>query len=174
VLGSLRWGRKLKGLHMPDIIPLGWFHTAVAIIALIAGYYSIAKYKVISLDETTGKIYVTATFLTAVTALMIFQHDGPGVAHGLAVLTLGGLLVGTVAAKTKLFGDLSKYIQALGYTVTLLFHMIPAITDALLRLPVGDPVLTSIEDPILKGFYLAFLVAFLVTITLQMRWLKKQ
>jgi len=159
---------------MPDMIPLGWFHTIAAIIALIAGYYSIAKFKIISLDDMTGKIYVIMTFLTAATALMIFQRGEAGPGHALAVLTLGALFVGTIAAKTKLFGGFSKYIQALSYTVTLLFHMIPAITDALLRLPVGDPVLTSIDAPILKGFYLAFLVAFLVTVTMQFRWLKKQ
>ena len=40
--------------------------------------------------------------------------------------------------------------------------MIPAITDFLLRLPVGDPVLTNPEDPILMGFILAFVVIFIV------------
>ena len=65
-------------------------------------------------------------------------------------------------------------MQAIGYSATLLFHCIPAVTDGLLRLPVGDPVLTSIEDPILRMSYLGLLIAFLVGITFQLRWIKRQ
>jgi len=52
--------------------------------------------------------------------------------------------------------------------------MIPAITDGLLRLPAGDPILTNPDDPMLKKFYLAFLVIFLVGYVMQFQWLKKQ
>ena len=64
--------------------------------------------------------------------------------------------------------------MAISYSGTLLFHCIPAITDGLLRLPVGDPVLKSIEDPVLKMCYLALLVAYLIGITFQLRWIKRQ
>jgi hypothetical protein len=76
--------------------------------------------------------------------------------------------------KIKLFGSFSKYFQALGYTSTLLFHMIPAITDFLRRLPVGDPFVDSLEDPLLVSFQLAFLLIFFVGIIAQIFWLKKQ
>ena len=49
--------------------------------------------------------------------------------------------------------------------------MIPAITDGLRRLPVGDPFIDSLEHPILMKFYLAFLLAFVVGVALQCRWL---
>ena len=52
--------------------------------------------------------------------------------------------------------------------------MIPAITDGLLRLPVADPILSNPHDPMLKKFYLAFLVIFLVGYVMQFLWLKKQ
>ena len=90
------------------------------------------------------------------------------------MLTLGALLVGTTAATTKLFGKLSRYVQALSFTATLLFHAIPAVTDALMRLPPGDPILDSIEDPILRLCYLALLVAFLIGVSLQLRWIHRQ
>ena len=35
--------------------------------------------------------------------------------------------------------------------------MIPAITDFLRRLPVGDPFIDSFDSPVLEGFHLAFL-----------------
>ena len=75
---------------------------------------------------------------------------------------------------TTLFGRFSRYVRAVSYSATLLFHCIPAITDALLRLPIGDPVLTSIEDPVLKLCYLVLLVLFLVGAILQLRWIHRQ
>ncbi len=135
---------------MPEIIPLGWFHTATGIVALVSGGFALTKFKEITLRTRSGQIYLAMTLITAGTALAIFQHGEFGPAHGLAVMTLVALAIGTVASTTNLFGKLSRYVRAVSYSVTLLFHSIPAVTDGLLRLPVGDPVLTSIDDPIMK------------------------
>jgi uncharacterized membrane protein len=159
---------------MPEIIPLGWFHTAMGIIALVSGGITLARYKEISPETRSGQVYLAATLITAGTALAIFQHGVFGPAHALAVMTLLALATGTLAATTTLFGKLSRYVQAVSYSATLLFHCIPAITDALLRLPVGDPVLKSIEDPILRMCYLGLLLLFLVGVSLQLRWIYRQ
>jgi transposase len=74
----------------------------------------------------------------------------------------------------KPFGKLSRHVQAVSYSATLLFHSIPAVTDGLLRLPPGDPVLQSIEDPLLKMCYLGLLALFLVGVSLQLRWIRRQ
>lgn len=159
---------------MPEITLLGWIHTIIAIIALVAGFYTLAVYKVITPDQRTGKVYLVCTLIAAVTALMIYKHGGFGPAHGLAVLTLLALVGGIVVTEIPIFARIAKYLQAFCFSGTLLFHMIPAITDGLLRLPVGDPVLTNPHDPLLQKFYLAFLVIFLVGYVLQFRWLKRQ
>lgn len=159
---------------MPEIIPLGWFHTAMGIIALVSGGITLARFKEISPETRSGQVYLAATLITAGTALAIFQHGAFGPAHVLAVMTLLALATGTLAATTTLFGRLSRYVQAVSYSATLLFHCIPAITDALLRLPVGDPVLKSIEDPILKISYLGLLLIFLVGVSLQLLWIYRQ
>ena len=159
---------------MPEIIPLGWFHTAMGLIALVSGGFTLARFKEISLQTRSGQIYLATTLITAGTALAIFQRGEFGPGHALAMMTLLALAVGTVAATTKLFGNFSRYVQALACSATLLFHCIPAVTDGLMRLPVGDPVLTSIEDPILKMCYLVLLVLFLVGISLQLRWIHRQ
>ena len=159
---------------MPEITPLGWFHTALGIVALVSGVTALARHKEITLRDRSGQIYLAATLITAGTALLIFQHGGFGPAHTLAVLTLLALATGAVASTTRLFGKLSRYVRALAFSATILFHCIPAVTDASLRLPVGDPLATSIEDPIIRTAYLVLLVAFLIGITLQLRWIHRQ
>ena len=158
---------------MPEMTLLGWFHTVLGSLALITGFYSLYKYKFISLQDASGRYYIYITFLVAASALGIYNQGGFGVAHVLAVLTLVALCGGIIMEKTNIFGFLSKYFQAIGYTSTLLFHMIPAITDFLRRLPAGDPFIDSFEDPLLANFHLAFLLIYLVGIILQMYWLKK-
>ena len=159
---------------MPEMTMLGWFHTVLGVVAVLSGFYTLYKYRVISVKEGPGKLYVYVTLLVAGSALGIYNQGGFGIAHILAVLTLLALAGGLIMEKIKLFGSLSKYFQALSYTSTLLFHMIPAITDFLRRLPVGDPFIDSFEDPLLVNFYLAFLLIFVVGIIAQIFWLKKQ
>ena len=159
---------------MPEIIPLGWFHTVMGVIALLSGGFTLAQFKEISPQTRSGQIYLAATLITAGTALGIFQRGEFGPGHALAVMTLAALALGTVAATMKPFGKLSRYVQAVSYSATLLIHCVPAVTDGLLRLPVGDPVLTSIGDPVLKMCYLGLLILFLVGVSLQLRWIHRQ
>jgi uncharacterized membrane protein len=158
---------------MPEISLLGWFHTIIACIALTTGFYTLAVYKVITAEQKTGQIYLICTFITAVTALLIYRHGGFGPGHALAVLTLIALAGGFVVTKISIFARISDYFQALCFSGTLLFHMIPAITDGLLRLPVESPVLSTPADPLLRKFYLAFLVIFLLGYAMQFLWLKR-
>lgn len=159
---------------MPEITLLGWIHTLVAIVALAAGFYTLAVYKVITTAQKTGQLYLACTLIAAVTALMIYKHGGFGPGHALAVLTLLALAAGFLVTRLPVFSKIAKYFQALCFSGTLLFHMIPAITDGLLRLPVGDPVLNNPQDPMLLKFYLAFVVIFLAGYAMQFRWLQKQ
>jgi uncharacterized membrane protein len=158
---------------MPEMTLLGWIHTIIAIIALVAGFYTLAINKVITLKNKTGQIYLVCTLLAAISALMIYNQGGFGPAHILAILTLLALFGGFFVTKISAFSKIADYFQAFCFSGTVLFHMIPAITDGLLRLPAGDPILTSIEDPILRNFYLLFVGIFLVGIVLQFIWLKK-
>jgi len=158
---------------MPDMTLLGWFHTLLGVVALVTAFYTLYKYKVISLTNLSGKLYVMVTVIVAVTALGIYNQGGFGIAHWLAVLTLVAVFGGVIMEKLKLFGRFSIYFQALGYSSTLLFHMIPAITDFLLRLPLDDTFVDSIDDPLLVGFHQAFLAVYLMGMAIQMRWLHK-
>ena len=159
---------------MPEITALGWFHTILGILALASGLTSLLRDKLINSVSGAGKLYLICTLITAASALGIYNQGSFGIAHILAILTLLALLVGYTLEKKPLIGGLSPYLQAISYSATFLFHMIPAITDGLMRLPPGDPVVTRIDDPLLQGFYLAFLVTYLIGITWQIFYLRRQ
>lgn len=147
---------------LPPMTLLGWVHTVLGVVAIVSAVMCLYRYHFLSVNTRSGKIYVAVTVLVAGSALAIYNQGGFNVAHMLAILTLAALGFGYVMERWKPFGDLSVYAQALGYSSTLLFHMIPAITDFLRRLPAGDPFVDSFTHPLLQGFHLAFLVLFLV------------
>ena len=158
---------------MPEMSLYGWFHTIMGIIALLSGLYSLIRYKVISSKNTSAKIFLICTLIAALTALTLYKQGAFGVGHMLAVLTLLALIVGRINEKRLLFGWLAPYFQAICYTSLFLFHSIPAITDGLRRLPVGDPVITTLTDPLLMNFYAAFFSIYVVVLVLQMFWIKR-
>lgn len=151
---------------------LGVFHTVFGLVALFCGFFTLVRYKEISPRNRTGQIYVGMTFITAVTALGIYQHGGFGFQHVLAMLTLIGLAIGTLATLTGFFGVASRYVQAISFSITILLHLLPGVTEGLTRLPPGNPLVTSYSAPALKVALLLVLVAFLVGVTLQIRWLR--
>ena len=159
---------------MPAMTFLGWFHTVLGLFALISAFYTLLKFKIISFEQYSGRVYLLLTTVVALSALGIYNQGGFGVAHILALLTLLAITGGAVTEKFKIFGSFSKYVQAFAYTSTVLFHMIPAITDFLRRLPVEDPFAESFDDPLILSFYLLFISIYSIGLFLQIRWLSKE
>jgi ribose/xylose/arabinose/galactoside ABC-type transport system permease subunit len=115
-----------------------------------------------------------ATTLAAATALGIYQHGGFGPAHGLAILTLVALAIGSIASWSSAFGRISPVVQTVSLSATLLFHAIPAVTESLTRLPPSYPLLASAEAPQLKPIYGLLLLVFVIGLTLQLRHLGRK
>lgn len=157
---------------MPGLTPLGVFHTAFALVALACAIIALVRYKEISPRNRSGLIYILTTAVTAATSLGIYQHGGFGFQHVLSILTLLGLATGTLAARTRLFRASSRIVQALSFSTTILLHLIPGVTEVLTRLPPEHPFVTSYTSPVLKVALLVVLVAFVVGLTLQIRWLR--
>ena len=91
----------------------------------------------------------------------------------LALLTIVALAVGTLAGRSALFGGAGRHVQAVSYSSTFLFQLIPAITESSIRLPPDAPLVASIDSPVLPRVYLGLLAVFLVGVTLQVRWLRR-
>ncbi len=157
---------------MLGLTTLGIIHSAISLVAVISGFWALGRYKEISTTNALGRTYLITTALTALTGLGIFQHGGFGPPHALSILTLLGLLLGTAAALTPTFGRWSRYVQAVGYSTTMLFQLIPGFTETLTRLPPGQPVLPNAEAPAFGPIYLALLLLFLVGLGFQIHWLR--
>lgn len=157
---------------MLGLTTLGLFHTAISLVALVAGAVALARDKEIVRASALGQLYIWTTVVTSVTGFGIFQHGGFGKPHALGVMTLIVLLLAAIAGRTQLFGRASRYIETIGYTLTFLFHMIPALTETFTRIPVGSPLFSSPEDPALEKIIGLFVLAFIVGATLQVRRLR--
>ena len=154
--------------------PMGIFHTVLGIGAIIAVAMLLIQDKQILLQRPLAKFYLGATLLTAASALVIFRHGGPNAAHGLAVLTILAIVAGVLASRVSFLGGLRKYVVALCFSSTVLFHMLPTATEILTRFPMDNPMVGSLQDPLLLKTFAVLAAVFFVMLALQMNWLRKQ
>lgn len=154
---------------MFGLTQLGMFHTAISLIAVVAGAIALFRYREISPRNGLGRTYIITTVITALTGFGIFQHGGFGPPHMLGIITLVVLAIAFAAGRTRLFGRASPYVETVSYSATFFFHFIPGFTESLTRLPLGAPLLASQEAPELKAITGLLLVAFLIGAWLQVR-----
>jgi len=144
-------------LELFNLSILGAIHTALGIVAVVAGIVALVRFGEIGTATRPGLAYVLFTAATSVTGLFIFRHGGFGPPHVLSILTLVVLLVAWLAEKRG--RGLARYVAVLGYSLTLFFHLIPGLTETGTRLPLGNPAFSGPEDPTLKALVgIGFLV----------------
>jgi hypothetical protein len=148
---------------------LGTVHTALALVAVVGGFAMTFRFKEISTHLPFGWTYVVCTTLACLTALGIFAHGGFGVPHALALMTLAVLAVCLVAGKHRETSKLAQYVETLGYSTTLLFHMVPAIIEVTTRLPADSPLFAGPDDPGLQRVLGFLMLAYLLGVAIQVR-----
>jgi uncharacterized membrane protein len=149
---------------MLGLPPLGTLHTAISVIAVVAGLIALVRDQEISWKNRLGKLYVITTVLACLTGFGIFQHGSFGVPHVLGVAA--------VAGASRVFGRASRSVETVSYSATFFFHLIPGITETSTRLPVGAPLVADREGPTLQAAAALLFVAFLIGATLQVRRLR--
>lgn len=152
---------------MLGLTPLGTFHTAISLVAVLAGLVALLRDQEISPRNGVGKVYVIATVITCLSALGIFQHGGFGKPHALAIITLVVLAVAALAGRSTLFGRASRYVETISYSFTFFLHLIPGVTETTTRLPLGAPLVASPDAPELQTVIGVLFVVFLAGATLQ-------
>src|SRR5258708_36328945 len=61
---------------MFGLTPLGTFHTAISLIAIVAGFVALARDKEISTRSAAGAVFFWGTVITCLTGFGIFRHGG--------------------------------------------------------------------------------------------------
>ena len=158
---------------MLELSSLGAVHTAIALVAVIAGFAMTLRFGRIGTDLALAKTYIGCTALACVTSLGIFMHGGFNVAHSLALMTLVVLGVAIAAGRHRDTSRAATYVETLGFSTTLFFHMIPALNETFTRIPVGAPLFTGPDDPALQRLFGFVFVAYLLGIGLQVRQIWK-
>ncbi|MGJ7507804.1 hypothetical protein [Variovorax sp. GT1P44] len=150
------------------LTPLGIVHTLISLVAVVAGFIALVRYKEITLATRAGRIYVIATVLTCLTGFGIFQHGGFGPPHVLGIVTLVVLGIAMLAERSQAFGKLSAYVAVVCYSLTFFFHMIPGATETSTRLPLGAPLVADRDaSPGLQAAIGVLFVLFLIGATVQ-------
>ena len=153
--------------------PLGIVHTLISLVAVASGIVALVRYKRIDPATTVAKLYIVTTLLTALTAFGLHRHGfGPG--HVLAILTLVVIGIAMLAQRTTLFGASWRGVQTFCYSITLLFHAIPAVTETSTRFPQGAPLASSPDALGLRLTTFALVAVFGIAVTLQLRYFHKR
>jgi uncharacterized membrane protein len=156
-----------KGADVLGLTPLGTFHTAISLIAVVAGFVALAREREISTRSAAGLVFFGGTVVSCLTAFGIFQRGGFGVPHVFAIVTLVVLATALAAERARTFGRLSRYVATMGYSFALFLHFVPASVETLTRLPAGAPYLAHPEDPKAQPILGFFLLLFVIGATLQ-------
>ena len=157
---------------MSALSPLGIIHTAISLLALGAGLCALLRDGRISPANGAGKLYVGATVLSCASSLFIFAHGGFGKPHALAIITLATLAFAAVVRWKALFGHAAAAVETVLYSLTILFSMIPAVTETFTRLPAGAPVFDSPDAAALALINGAMFCVFVAASVWQVRVLR--
>ena len=140
---------------------VGWFHTILGSAAILVGLYLLIKDRFIFMNTKLTNFYLLSTFFTCVSSLFLYAGTGSfNVAHLLSVITILAIFFVLALQKFNLFGFLTVYLKQLALTGTVFFSMLPTTAEVLQRLPPNDPFASSIEDPLVQSFYMAYVGIF--------------
>jgi len=153
---------------MPNhLSPLGIFHTAVSIIAIIVALYALLGDGKISPANGRGRLYILLTVITCLTALPIMKTGHFTQAHGLAVIVLVVLPIAVYVPSFKFLGKSAAYIQVFLMSLTLFFSFIPAIVETLTRLPMSKPIADGPNSPVIQTGLMSLVGFFVIGVIYQ-------
>jgi Sec-independent protein secretion pathway component TatC len=153
------------------ISPIGWLHTLGSLPAIPLAAYMLVRHGRIAPETGPGRAYFWFMLLGVLTVYPIAHQP---VSSIVATVTLVFLLVGYGIALWRPAKRLWAYVQTMSLSITVFLLMVPTVTESLRRLPVGDPVVTDLKDPLLLGVQGALFLGLILGIPLQVRALYKQ
>jgi hypothetical protein len=152
------------------ISPIGWLHTLGSLPAIPLATYMLVKHGRIVPDSTPGRAYFWFMLLGVLTVYPIAHQPISAV---IATITLVMLLAGYGIALWKNAKPVWKYLQTIALSISVFLLMIPTVSETLRRLPVGQPLVTDMQDPLLLGVQAALLLALVIGVPLQLLALRR-
>ncbi|MBD9478957.1 hypothetical protein [Pseudoxanthomonas sp. PXM02] len=153
------------------ISPIGWLHTLGSLPALPLAIYMLVKHGRIIPETIAGRAYFWFMLMGVLTVYPVAHQPASSI---VATITLVFLLIGYGIALWRPAKRLWVYLQTISTSITVFLLMVPTVSESLRRLPVGDPLVTDLKDPLLLGVQGALFLTLIVGIPLQMRALYKQ
>lgn len=153
------------------ISPLGWLHTLGSLPAIPLAAYMLVKHGRIVPETRAGRAYFWFMLLGALTVYPIAHQP---ISSIVATVTLVVLLLGYGISRWPMAKRFGKYIETISLSISVFLLMVPTVSESLRRLPVGNPLVTDLKDPLLLGAQGALFLALIVGIPLQMRALYKR
>ena len=158
---------------MLGITPFGLFHTLISLVSLFTGLYALLRFGRIQDRQHSGQVYIWGTVGSCITGFFIVRHGGFSQAHAWGIATLLALAAGWWLGRNARPGSLKQIASTLAYTLTVFFHFIPGFNETLVRVPVGDPVISGPEDPKLLALVGSTFLVFLVVMAIQVIRLRR-
>jgi len=156
-----------------NLSPLGALHTAISLLAVLLGIAALLRHGEITTRTAAGVWYVRLTAATCITGLFIFRHGGFGPPHALAIITLLVLAITYVLERIALSTGPMRYVIVLGNSLTMFFHLVPALTETGTRLPHSHPAFTGPGDPKLQVLFGIGFALYLIGAALQARRIRR-
>lgn len=153
------------------ISPLGWLHTLGSLPAIPLAAYMLAKHGRIVPETRAGRAYFWFMLLGVLTVYPIAHQP---ISSIVATVTLVALLLGYGISRWPMAKRFGKYIETISLSISVFLLMVPTVSESLRRLPVGDPLVTDLKDPLLLSVQGALFLALIAGVPLQMRALYKR
>lgn len=152
------------------ISPLGWLHTLGSLPAIPLAAYMLIKHGRIVPETGAGRAYFWFMLLGVLTVYPIAHQ---AISPIIATITLGVLLLGYGISRWPVAKRFGKYIETISLSISVFLLMVPTVSESLRRLPVGNPLVTDMKDPLLLGAQGALLLILIIGVPLQIRALYK-
>ncbi|AKM32968.1 hypothetical protein AB870_17900 [Pandoraea faecigallinarum] len=154
------------------ISALGAAHTAVSLVTFAAGLVSYVRYKTIERHTGAGRLYLLGMLVSVLTSFGLSSTGGFNAGHALGILALLATFGGLVVPALDFLGRARLYLSALAFAFSFFLLLVPGINETLTRLPVGRPLASGPDSPLVRVSLAVWLGIFVIGALVQCLWLR--
>jgi hypothetical protein len=133
-------------MHLSTV---GYVHTFFGLVGVVLAFYMLIRHRKIDPKSSAGMAYFVAVTVSCILVFALPRNPpdlNPVPGYVLTLLTLTCLFLGFFIRFIRIRA--SRFLEVLGLSGSLFFSMVPAINETLTRLPVGAPLASSPQDPL--------------------------